>query len=62
MSKLKLTDGGWELIKSNGDVVDSGGYPLTEDADFVESAAVKLDEPRYYVKPYNVVDERSKSE
>jgi len=54
---LKKQSDGWVLESDSGKTVDSGGYPLVQDDDFIESAAGKLDNWKYHSKPYNVVDD-----
>ena len=56
---LRKTDDGWILEESDGTELDSGDWPLTEDAEFIEEAAEKLDNWNYHNRPYQVIDERS---
>lgn len=57
-STLRLLEDGWELKDADGTVLDTGGYPLREDSEFIESAAKKLDNWQYHKLPYERVDER----
>ena len=56
--ELRLLDDGWELKDPDGNIIDSGSYPLRETTGFIESAAEALDHWQYHKKPYERVDER----
>ena len=56
--QLVFLDEGWELRDADDVVVDSGGYPVRESAEFIEAAAEALDVQGFHLKPYDRVDRR----
>ena len=53
---LHLNEDGWELTDKDGEIVDSGQYPLREDNEFIENTASELGVANYYQKPYTIED------
>ena len=58
--QLVKKDDGWELVDSNGNVVESGSYPLRQDSEFIEMAAESLENWNYHQLPYEVKDQRDR--